>query len=114
MNFLVRYDGNTIVFSVIHELEFASSLAADYTNNRVANMNPDGSGVVSIMDDLKEYEVNSTKYCQRYCPIPKRQAQLVPFHLPNGSVDIGSTKVSQGSVSQYSRTLYRNDAPITV
>lgn len=66
----------------------------DYTNNRVANKNPDGSGVVSLMADLKEYEVNSTGYCQSYCPIPKNEAGLYPFALPNGTTDIGPTTVS--------------------
>eukprot|EP01138_Halocafeteria_seosinensis_P006080 gb/GECG01006215.1/.p1 GENE.gb/GECG01006215.1/~~gb/GECG01006215.1/.p1 ORF type:complete len:316 (+),score=36.52 gb/GECG01006215.1/:1-948(+) len=79
----------------------ASKEYFDYTHNRVANKNPDGSGVVSLMDDLKEYEVNSTGYCQSYCPIPKNQAGLYPFSLPNGSVDLGPTKYNGQVVEQY-------------
>lgn len=65
----------------------------DYTNNRVANKNPDGSGAVTLIDDLKEYQVNSIGYCQSYCPIEKSNGNVKPFALPNDTIDLGPTKV---------------------
>lgn len=41
----------------------------DFQNNRTAFKNPDGSGVVSLYADKKEYAVNAAGVCQSYCPL---------------------------------------------
>lgn len=41
----------------------------DFQNNRTAFKQPDGSGVVSLYEDGKEYAVNAAGACQSYCPL---------------------------------------------
>lgn len=41
----------------------------DFTNNRTAFKNPDGTGVVSLYSDNKEYAVDAQGNCQSYCPL---------------------------------------------
>eukprot|EP01084_Bolivina_argentea_P217214 368859_1 len=54
----------------------------DTAGQRTAEKNPDGSGIVSLYADAKEYQVDATGACQAFCPLPP--GKLTPFAIdPN-------------------------------
>lgn len=59
------------------------------STNRTAFKNPDGSGIVTLYNDQKEYQVDSNGVCQAYCPLPEDDNELFPIGFPSGAVNKG-------------------------
>lgn len=66
----------------------ASKQYFDLPNNRTANAFSDGTAVIALFNDGKEYEVNSAGACQSYCPI---QGEMFPFGINPGATDKGAS-----------------------
>lgn len=71
----------------------------DFTNERAAFKNPDGSGVVTLWADGKEYGVDASGACQSYCPV---QGPIEPgLGFGNNTEDLGAATVNGVSCEHY-------------
>jgi hypothetical protein len=59
------------------------------STNRTAFKNPDGSGIVTLYNDQKEYAVDSSGVCQSWCPLPEDDNELFPMGFPSDATNNG-------------------------
>ena len=62
----------------------------------------DGSAVITLFSDLKEYEVNSQGVCQSFCPLPDYPMQS--FGIPSDATDKGAEKYNGQDAELYTTT----------
>lgn len=75
-----------------------------YSGNMTASLGPDGSGVVTDFNAMKEYAVNGSGYCQQYCPLPPGSGMAPGIGMPTNAVSMGVGSYNGRMLNLYQTT----------